>query len=336
MNTEGVVVRRCVIRLSAAGTRNGVGVLASGRTRDLVVSDNFISLGTPWEKRKNSSWGVTANGTRIVICHNHITDVWDGVSLASDDPKLVTSNVDVYGNFFERCTDDGVEADYVRHNVRVFRNRIVNCGSGLSSQPCFGGPTYYLFNDIYNCRIKPYKYHVGPTGILAFHNTSVCSRQGWNGGDWRHVKHRNNLVLGNLSPTVDTLGVGADLDYDGYNRTGDLLFRLARVGFRDLEDLAAAGLERHGIMVSLEDFVKAPAPHHPEWTYEDGYGAPYAATDADLRLKPTSKAVDAGEVLANINDDFSGKAPDLGCYELGRPLPQYGPRPAGAAAVNAP
>jgi hypothetical protein len=31
-------------------------------------------------------------------------------------------------------------------------------------------------------------------------------------------------------------------------------------------------------------------------------------------------------LLPSINDDFTGKAPDLGAYELDRPLPAYGPR----------
>jgi len=35
----------------------------------------------------------------------------------------------------------------------------------------------------------------------------------------------------------------------------------------------------------------------------------------------------AGVVLPNFNEGFSGKAPDLGCCELGQPLPHYGPRP---------
>lgn len=39
--------------------------------------------------------------------------------------------------------------------------------------------------------------------------------------------------------------------------------------------------------------------------------------------------MDAGAVLVNINDNFTGKAPDLGAYELGQDLPLYGPRPAG-------
>jgi len=31
-------------------------------------------------------------------------------------------------------------------------------------------------------------------------------------------------------------------------------------------------------------------------------------------------------VLPSINDDFTGRAPDIGAYETGRPVPQYGPR----------
>ena len=44
------------------------------------------------------------------------------------------------------------------------------------------------------------------------------------------------------------------------------------------------------------------------------------------RLEPVLAAIDAGVVLPTINDGFTGKAPDLGAYEFGQPLPQYGPR----------
>ncbi len=53
----------------------------------------------------------------------------------------------------------------------------------------------------------------------------------------------------------------------------------------------------------------------------------FPAAGADLRLDPAPKAVEAGVVLPNINDGHTGKAPDLGCCELGVPLPHYGPRP---------
>jgi len=46
----------------------------------------------------------------------------------------------------------------------------------------------------------------------------------------------------------------------------------------------------------------------------------------DLRLKKGSKAIDAGVYIPNINDGYSGAAPDCGAYELGQDLPHYGPR----------
>jgi hypothetical protein len=46
----------------------------------------------------------------------------------------------------------------------------------------------------------------------------------------------------------------------------------------------------------------------------------------DFTLAPDTAAVDAGVVIRGINDDFTGKAPDIGALELGRPLPHYGPR----------
>jgi hypothetical protein len=57
------------------------------------------------------------------------------------------------------------------------------------------------------------------------------------------------------------------------------------------------------------------------------YSKLYKFEDFDFRLKPNSVAVDSGLVLPNVNDDFTGKAPDLGALEVGQPMPVYGPRP---------
>ena len=48
--------------------------------------------------------------------------------------------------------------------------------------------------------------------------------------------------------------------------------------------------------------------------------------DLNFRLKPTSKAVDAGVLIPTVNDGFTGRAPDLGALEVGKPEPTYGPR----------
>ena len=53
--------------------------------------------------------------------------------------------------------------------------------------------------------------------------------------------------------------------------------------------------------------------------------AVYHAMDLNFRLKPGSKAVDAGVSIPGINDNFVGRAPDLGALEVGRPEPKYGP-----------
>ena len=83
---------------------------------------------------------------------------------------------------------------------------------------------------------------------------------------------------------------------------------------------AATGQDRNSILVDYSDFVRArpPDPKDPQRFHRpDEY---------DFTLRQGSKAVDAGVVLPNVNDGFTGRAPDLGAYERGRPLPVYGPR----------
>ena len=53
----------------------------------------------------------------------------------------------------------------------------------------------------------------------------------------------------------------------------------------------------------------------------------YKAEDLDFSLKQGAAAVDAGCILPNVNDGFTGKAPDIGALEVGKPPPVYGPRP---------
>jgi len=91
--------------------------------------------------------------------------------------------------------------------------------------------------------------------------------------------------------------------------------------FATLEELCrATGQEAHGITVDFDVFrnVRPTDPSRPTAVYEIG--------DMDFRLKAGGAAVDAGIRLANVNDDFTGKAPDLGALESDRPLPVYGPR----------
>jgi hypothetical protein len=91
--------------------------------------------------------------------------------------------------------------------------------------------------------------------------------------------------------------------------------------FATLADMrAATKQETHGIEVDFDIFEKLlppdPAARH----------AVYHVADLNFRLKAAGKAVDAGVPIPTVNDGFTGRAPDLGALEFGKPEPKYGPR----------
>jgi MYXO-CTERM domain-containing protein len=53
-----------------------------------------------------------------------------------------------------------------------------------------------------------------------------------------------------------------------------------------------------------------------------------------VSLSSTSAALDKGEVIPGVNDQFKGSAPDLGALERGCPALVFGPRPEGQEAVT--
>jgi hypothetical protein len=59
--------------------------------------------------------------------------------------------IDFYNNDIHLMADDFIEADGGVHNIRVLRNRGVNAAQcGLSAQPVYGGPAYYIRNVLYH------------------------------------------------------------------------------------------------------------------------------------------------------------------------------------------
>src|SRR4029077_17781559 len=91
--------------------------------------------------------------------------------------------------------------------------------------------------------------------------------------------------------------------------------------FKTLKEYSeATGQEKHSVLVDYDVFahVTMPDKTDPQRLYKpDGL---------DFRLTPGSPAIDAGVELPSITDGFTGRAPDIGAYETGRPVPQYGPR----------
>jgi hypothetical protein len=81
--------------------------------------------------------------------------------------------------------------------------------------------------------------------------------------------------------------------------------------------------DQDSVTVDYDVFVNVPKLDRDPKTVQRLYDF----RNFDFRLKPGSSAIDRGVALPNVNDGFTGKAPDLGALEFGRPLPTYGPRP---------
>ena len=115
----------------------------------------------------------------------------------------------------------------------------------------------------------------------------------------------------------------SSFDYDGFgSELGRFDGRFGAVRFDDFDELRSLTTEAHAVQLDARAFAAAfvyPSSMFP------------ALSPVDLRLAAGSAAVDVGIELANVNDGFVGRAPDLGAYEFGFAPPPYGPR-AGVAA----
>lgn len=297
----------------------------------------------------NSYMAVRVYGSGHVICHNAIAFFHDGICVSTygtpeKEQDLKAVSIDIYNNDIHLMADDFIEADGGVHNIRVMRNRGINSGQcGLSAQPVFGGPAYFIRNVLYNipngCALK---FMSKPSGLYVFHNTIIAE----NGNRETHsnTHFRNNLFLGNdggrrAIAAFPMATAYSTYDYNGYrpNKNGadqfiwippaDGLLRDYNITVKDAKSYStlksfadASGQEKHGIEVDYNIFMNMRAPDSA-----NRY-AVYHSSEIDFRLNVKSKAIDAGLMLPNINNRFKGKAPDLGALEAGETIPVYGPR----------
>ena len=331
---RGLVVRRCKIEDVIMGVWSTSRDSANWYIADCVlIGTNRTWYPRPKAYMSPSHTGVNVYGQGIVVCHNRITRFSDALAIAnhgppSMDPRKQCVAVDFYNNDLSWAQDDPMEADYGCHNIRVYRNRCYNAHTGLSVQPSYGGPIYLIRNEVFGVTALSLKLHNYCTGLEVYHNTLLTAGQGFRSfHKWQNGILRNNLILGARRYAMETgsLTPYTSLDYNGYRRADDPgRFIKWYDGskwerYPTLKEFTqATGHERHGIEVDYDIFVKAAKPEE---------GKTSRPSDLDLRLRRGTAPVDAGCVLPNVNDEFTGKAPDLGCYEVGKPRPHYGPRP---------
>jgi hypothetical protein len=294
-----------------------------------------------------SYYGIKVYGTGHVIARNAVAYFHDAISISTygtpeKNPDRRASAIDIYNNDMHMLGDDYIETDGGVHNIRVYGNRGVNAAhGGYSAQPMFGGPVYFIRNILYHVPSGvAFKFDGHPAGVYAFHNTIIGENLS---GPVSNAHFRNNLYLGRDTPargilTSTNVSDSFSYDYNGYrpNRgvkeqylfvgpaKGERIPEPQRQDVKAFETLAefraATGQEQHGIEVDFDVFEKL-VPPNPALRH-----AVYHAMDLNFRLKAGSKPVDAGVVIPTVNEDFKGKAPDLGALEVGADPIRHGPR----------
>lgn len=305
------------------------------------IADNIIAGIQPWKSAimgadgDNEGEGIQITGSGNVICHNRVTGFRDCLSHLEDDSAAMQMCNDWLNNDVSVGLDDGIEADFALSNCRIMRNRLTDCFVGISSQPGLGGPNYFIRNVMYNLTYSAFKLHRFSQGDVILHNTVLKAGDGF--GNHTSEGFDECLVLNNIfvggklldanfggfSPgrgravDVQRFGPHCIFDYNAYGTHGISFEGKYRTW--TFTKLPGIEFEPHGIQLNnapVENFLKARFPDDPDKLH----AAP------DLRLKTSSSAVDVARVIANVNDDFHGIAPDIGAYEVGNELPVYGPR----------
>lgn len=335
-NAEGIVVKGCKVNTDNSGI-----VSMGGGVVNAYIADNVILGPTGWAENTigtngdNRGEGIQLTGPGNVICYNYVKGFRDAISTMEDSSAVNQVSIDIYNNDIEVGADDAIEADFTMGNCRIMRNRISNSFVGLSSQPSLGGPTYFIRNVMYNIIYSPFKLHRGSVGDIAFHNTSIKCGDAfavYTGDTWYQAWFRNNIFIGGIEGSANNCrGNGqvavlyapdstCDFNFDGFGseNTGRFEGTIGNVNFSSFEEMRNNTTEHDAIQVDMSIFSETvafpsngPFPEHPI---------------PDLRIHSQSAAVDSGEIIPNVNENYSGTAPDLGAYEAGSILPHYGPR----------
>ncbi len=346
MGSKGLTVKHCKLE------DVGIAVVTySADSKDFYIADNVIrgrhkrDTLTGWAGQNpptplTSYYAIKVYGQSHVVCHNSIAFFHDGICVdthGQPEPGKECVSIDFYRNDIFNVSDDFIESDGGVHNIRVFENRGFNAfHSGLSAQPIFGGPVYFIRNICYNIPGTALKYMIRPSGIYTLNNTFVAeaSINAFSNGHFR-----NNLFIGadNSRPALQatTFTRYSTMDYDGFRKKPNFTIKfpqadsLNQCDDKELSPISAAdlaefrirtGFEAHGIELDEPIFENVPLPDPRR------KGHVYPLKGYDFRLRKNSRAIDAGCILPTVTDGYTGKAPDLGAIESGTNPPLYGPR----------
>ncbi len=263
------------------------------------------------------------DGRGLVFRNNTIGGLFDGMHLCPDAFPLnagSTSESDFYSNTITDVCDDFIETDGYPVNARIFDNVLENCLSGISIAQGTCGPLYVIRNILKHATSTAVTYDgyegypVKSNGGIKFtgdvtgwaffyHNTGwtpVANTAAFRVqyANWRKLTLGNNIWCGThhgwdvWQAYLDPIRCDNDFIY----RESEAFFKLGGISY---QTKAAA--------VAAQPWLASTYESNPNLV--DPAGGNY-------HLAAGSPAVDAGVVIAGINDErYAGAAPDCGAYE---------------------
>ena len=240
---------------------------------------------------------------------------------------------DIYGNFIRNCWDDAIESEGANMNVRIWGNYLDHFYNGVATACVSRGPIY-VFRNVFAVSRYTGRNPVGGSCIktgeddefgggrrYVFHNTALQPNGVFNAFS-SHVcpncVSRNNIFdcRGRLA-TRREKEPASDYDYDFFNG-GD----------------RGTARETHGVRGKVAYLATSRLEFYPAPRVSDVFDGKVAVdmgggekrNITDPVVSVPNPVIDAGAVLPNFNDDFTGQAPDLGAFEIGRPPLEFGRR----------
>lgn len=239
---------------------------------------------------------------------------------------------DIYGNLIEGVWDDAIESEGANMNVRIWGNHISRTFQHIATACTSKGPLY-IFRNVFGSSRRTQHNPLGGSMIKTgqrnefgggrkyiFHNTAVQPNGAFHvfsGHPDPNTVTRNNIFdcPGRLASNRD-VDVDGDYDYDfytGYDRG------------RAKEPNRLRGKMAY-IPSHYLEYYPAPVTTKIEWGRIAVKQGNTERNITDPVVTVPNSIIDGGIPIPNFNDNFTGKAPDVGAFEIGVSPLRFGRR----------
>ncbi len=244
-------------------------------------------------------YGITyiKNGKQIIVRYNNIRgsaghyyhDAIQGVNKPGND---------IYGNTFRNVWDDAIESDGDNNNTRIYANYFSYVYHPISFVPTKEGPIYVFRNVSGVCqRTKscPAGAHFIKTG--ARNSAQKKSR--------RYILHNTILQPNGEHPD----GNGADHAFS-----------------QQLNTSVYSRNNVYQVPFALSQNIQNCNFDYDYYCGNADYGELLGENCILTSEPPGEHIIDAGQVIPGVNDGYQGDAPDMGAFEHGGQLLEFGRR----------